>query len=76
MVSLKFRLEFYWKCEGNINWYLGVSIYRDIRSLKEDILDQWNNLDEPYWKYLSVLISRREERWIKRNRGSAGYYIW
>ena len=37
MVSLKFRLEFYRKCEGSINWYLGVSTYKDIRSLKEDI---------------------------------------
>ena len=73
MVSLKFRLEFYWKCEGNINWHLRVSIYKDIRSLKQNILDQWNNLDESYWMYLAMLISRRDDTWIKRNRGSTGY---
>ena len=59
--------------KGNINWYLGVSTYKNIRSLKEDILDQWNNLDESYWMHLSVLIIRREERWIKRNRVSTVY---
>ena len=50
------RLESYENVWGNIKRYLGVRAYKDIESFKEDILDQWNNLDESYWIYLTELI--------------------
>ena len=46
MASLLSRLESYWKCVGKIKSYLGARTYKDIKSLEEDILDQWNNLDD------------------------------
>ena len=39
--------------------YLGTSTYKDIKSLKEDILDQWTNLDESYWMYLIESMSKK-----------------
>ena len=45
---------------------LEARIYKDIKSLNEDILDQWSNLDESYWMYLTESISRRLDTWILR----------
>ena len=33
----------------NIKRYLEVRTYQDIKSSKEDVFDQLNNLDESYW---------------------------
>ena len=44
---------------GNIKRYLGARTYKYIKSLKEDILYQRNNLDESYWMHLTESISRR-----------------
>ena len=37
--------------------------------MKEDILDQWNNLDESYWMPLIESINRRVGTRILRNGG-------
>ena len=49
---------------GNIKRYLKTWTYKDIKSLKEDILDQWNNLDESYRMYRPESMSRRVGTWI------------
>ena len=56
----------------NIKRYLGARAYKDIKSLKEDILDQWNNLDESYWIPLIEWINRRVGTRILRNGGLTG----
>ena len=43
--------------------------------MKEDILDQRNNLDESYWMHLTESISKRVDTWTLRSGGLAGYYI-
>ena len=58
---------------GNIKRYLGARTYKDIKSLKEDILDQWNKFDDSYWMYLTESMSRRVDTWILRNGGLTGY---
>ena len=45
---------------GNIKRYFGANAYKNIKSLKEDVLDQWNDLDELYWMYQIESIS---EEW-------------
>ena len=58
---------------GNIKRYLGARTYKDIKSLKEDILDQWNKFNDSYWMYLTESMSRIVDTWILRNGGLTGY---
>ena len=58
---------------GNIKRYIRARTYKDIKSLKEDILDQLYNLDVSYWMYLTESIRRRVDTWILRNRGLTDY---
>ena len=45
----------------------------DIKRIKDDILDQRNNLEESYWMYLTESISRRVEALILRDGGLTGH---
>ena len=47
--------------------------YKDIKSSKEDNLDQLNNLEELYWMYLTELVYRRMDSWILSTGGLIGY---
>ena len=57
----------------NIKRYLGARTYKDIKSLKEDTVDQWNNFDESYWMYLTESIGWWVDTLILRNRESTSY---
>ena len=57
---------------GNIERYLGSRTYKDIKSLRKFILDQWNNLDESYWMHQTESIINRVDICILRNGGLTG----
>ena len=60
---------------GNIKYYLGSRTFSNMKILRKEIEDKWNQIDVEFCKRLTDSVKRRVNIWISLEGALTNYYF-